>query len=124
MEEAGFSETILHVYRTARHHFQEGEECQECCVNLEYCILTQQITTVTAHCLLELSNALKSSHQDNKSLVRPTFLSIFFSVQGTGSSPAGPDPENGVGYQDIGSPGRPVSSGLQVPGQPFPSWSR
>ena len=39
---------------------------------------------------------------------------FFFSVQGTGGSPAGPDPENRVGYQDTGSPGRPVSSGLQV----------
>ena len=27
----------------------------------------------------------------------------------------GPDPVNRVGDQDIGSPGRPVSSGLQVP---------
>ena len=38
-----------------------------------------------------------------------------FSVQGTGGSPTGPDPEIRVGHQDIGSPGRPVSSGLQVP---------
>jgi len=30
----------------------------------------------------------------------------------------GPDPKNGVGNQDNGSPGRPVSSGLQVPGEP------
>ena len=30
----------------------------------------------------------------------------------------GPDPENRVADQDIGSPGRPVSSGLQVPGKP------
>ena len=30
----------------------------------------------------------------------------------------GPDPENGVGDQDIGSPGRPVSCGFQVPGEP------
>ena len=35
----------------------------------------------------------------------------------TGGSPTGPDPENRVGDQDIGSPGRPVSSGLQVPGE-------
>ena len=40
-----------------------------------------------------------------------------FSVQGTGGSPTGPDPENRVGDQDIGSPGRPVSSVLQVPGE-------
>ena len=45
-------------------------------------------------------------------------LSIVFSVQGTGSSPTGPDPANRVGDQDTGSPGRPVSSGLQVPGEP------
>jgi len=30
----------------------------------------------------------------------------------------GPKPENSVGDKDIGSPGRPVSSGLQVPGGP------
>ena len=30
----------------------------------------------------------------------------------------GPDPENRVGDQDVGSPGRTVSSGLQVPGEP------
>ena len=40
----------------------------------------------------------------------------FFSVQGTGGSPTGPDPENRVSDQQIGSPDRPVSSGLQVPG--------
>ena len=43
---------------------------------------------------------------------------LFFSVQGTGGSPTGPDLENRVGDQDTGSPGRPVSSGLQVPGEP------
>ena len=41
-----------------------------------------------------------------------------FSVQGTGGSPPGPGPENSVGDQHIGSPGRPVSSGLQVPSEP------
>ena len=41
-----------------------------------------------------------------------------FLVQGTGGSPTGPDPENRAGYQDSGSPGRSVSSGLQVPGYP------
>ena len=43
---------------------------------------------------------------------------LFFPVQGTGGSPTGPDPENRVGYQDTESLGRPVSSGLQVPGEP------
>jgi hypothetical protein len=57
----------------------------------------------------------------DKSLARPTFLSIVFSVQGTGGSPTGPDPENRVGDQDTGSPSTSVSSWLQVPGEPFPS---
>jgi hypothetical protein len=59
----------------------------------------------------------------DKFLVRPTSLSIVFSVHGTGGGPKGPDPENRVGDQDTGSPGSPVSSGLQVPGESFPSWS-
>jgi len=41
----------------------------------------------------------------------------FFSP-GNRCSPMGPYPENRVGDQDIGSPGRPVSSELQVPGEP------
>ena len=43
---------------------------------------------------------------------------LFFSVHGTGGSPTGPDPENRVGDQDNGTSGRPVSSGLQVSGEP------
>ena len=43
---------------------------------------------------------------------------MFFSDQGIGGSPTGPDPENRVGDQDTGSPGRPVSSGLKVPAEP------
>ena len=43
---------------------------------------------------------------------------LFFSVQGTGGSPTGPGPENRVGDRGIGTKGRPVSSGLQVPGGP------
>jgi len=46
---------------------------------------------------------------------RPT--NCFFSP-GKGGSPTGPDPENSVCDQDVGSPGRPVSSVLQVPGEP------
>jgi len=42
---------------------------------------------------------------------------FLFSVQGTGGSPTGPDPENRVGDQDNGSHARPVSSELQVPGE-------
>jgi len=45
-------------------------------------------------------------------------LQLFFSVQGTGGSPTGPHPEKRVDDQDNGSPGRPVSSGLQVRGEP------
>jgi hypothetical protein len=40
-----------------------------------------------------------------------------FSVQGTGGRPTVPDPENRVRDEDNGSPGRPVSSGLLVPGE-------
>jgi len=47
-----------------------------------------------------------------------TTFQLFFSVQGTGGSPTGPEPENRLGVQDTGSPGRPVLSGLQVPGEP------
>jgi len=43
---------------------------------------------------------------------------LFFSIQGTGGSPTGPVPENKVGDQNTGSTGRPVSSGLQAPGEP------
>ena len=43
---------------------------------------------------------------------------FLFSVQRTGGSPMGSDPKNRVGDQDIGSPSRPVFSGLQVPGEP------
>ena len=42
---------------------------------------------------------------------------LFFSVQGTGGGPTGPDTENRVGDQDVGNPGRPVSSRLQVSGE-------
>ena len=43
-------------------------------------------------------------------------INCFFSP-GNRCSPTGPDPENRVGDQDIGSPGRPVSSGFQVPSE-------
>ena len=42
---------------------------------------------------------------------------MIFSVQGTGGSPTGPDSEKRVGDEDTGSPGRPGSAGLQVPGE-------
>ena len=50
--------------------------------------------------------------------------STVFSVQGTGGSPMVPDPENRLGVQDTGSTVRPVSSGLQVPGDPGPCRAR
>ncbi len=63
----------------------------------------------------QVSAVAMTSASDEK--WRP-FNCFFFSVQGTGGSPTGPDPENRVGDQDSGSPGRPVSSGLQVTGEP------
>jgi len=45
-------------------------------------------------------------------------FSIIFSVQETGGNPTGPNPENRMSDQDIRSPGRSVSSGLQVSGEP------
>ena len=62
----------------------------------------------------QVSAAAMTSASDEK--WRP--FSCSFSVQETGGSPTGPDPENRVGDQDTGSPGRPFSSGLQVPGEP------
>jgi hypothetical protein len=47
----------------------------------------------------------------DKPLAPPTSLSVVFSVQVTGGSPMGPDPENRVGDQDIASPDWPVASG-------------
>ena len=84
------------------------------------------------HFLARCSNFCKSLKKIQK-FVRPTRsprqqwppsrkkncdFSIVFSVQGTGGSPTGPDPENRVSDQETGSPGRPVYSGLQVPGEP------
>ena len=37
---------------------------------------------------------------------------LFLSVQRTGGSPTGTNPEKSVGDQDIGSPGGPVSPGV------------
>ena len=61
----------------------------------------------------QVSAAAVTSASEEK--LRP--FNCFFSVQKTRGSPLGPDPENKVGNQDTGSPGRPVSSGLQVPGE-------
>ena len=86
-------------------------------------------TRSSIHFLAHCSNFCKPLKKKIQKVVRPTRstrqqwpprrtkngnLSIVFSVQG--GSPTGLDPENWVGDQDIGSPGRPVSSGMQVPG--------
>jgi len=80
------------------------------------------------HFLDRCSNFCKSLKKIQK-IVRPTRsprqqwpprptkngdLSIVFSVQGTGDSPTGPDPENRMGDQDNGSPGETVFSGFSV----------
>jgi hypothetical protein len=94
----------------------------------------QEEEVCSSHVMLPLIHSMLYTHRQlnctsvmywgaDKSLTRRTSHSIGFSVQGTVGTPTGPDPENRVGDQDIGSPGRPVSSGLQVPGEPFPSWS-
>ena len=84
------------------------------------------------HFLARCSNLCKQL-KGNEKVVRPTRsprqqwpppqtkngnFSIVFSVQRTAGSPTGPDQENRVDDQDTRSPGRPVSSGLQVPGEP------
>jgi len=63
----------------------------------------------------QFSAAAMTSASDEK---MATFQLFFFLVQGTGGSAMGPNPENRVGDQGIGSPGRAVSSGLQVSGEP------
>ena len=42
---------------------------------------------------------------------------LFFLVHGTARTSLGTDPENRVGDQHVGSPGRPVSSVMQLPGE-------
>jgi len=66
---------------------------------------------------LSVQPGLRGSNDLRNGRKMATFQ-LFFSVQGTGGSPTGPDPENRVGDQDVGSSGRPVSSGLQVPSEP------
>jgi hypothetical protein len=73
--------------------------CKPLNKNSEYCLSNQ------------VSAAAMTSASDEK-----WRLQLYFSVQGAGGSPRGPDPENRVGDQDIGSPGGTVSSGLQVRG--------
>jgi hypothetical protein len=53
----------------------------------------------------QVSAVAMTSVSDDKQ--RP-FNCFFFSVQETGGSPTGPDPEIRVGDLDTGSPGKPV----------------
>jgi hypothetical protein len=66
--------------------------------------------------MLSVQKGLRGSNALHVGRKMATFQ-LFFSVQGTGGSPAEPDTENKVGNQDIETPGRPVSSGLQVSGE-------
>ena len=66
---------------------------------------------------LSVQRGLRGSNDFSVGRKMATFQ-LFFSVQGTGSSPTWPDPENRVGNQDIGRRGRPFSYGLQVSGEP------
>jgi hypothetical protein len=77
-----------------------------------FCKPLKKIRNVSAQPCLRGSNDLRVGRK------MMSFQLFFFSVQRTGGSPTSPDPENRVIYQDIGSPSRPVSSGLQVPGEP------
>ena len=62
-------------------------------------------------CCLHIQDALLRGGVD-------TSLAPLERKQGTVRSLTGPDPENTVGDQDTGSPGRTVSAGLQVSGEP------
>ena len=64
--------------------------------------------------ILSVQTDLRGSNEFRVTRKMETFQLFFFSVPGTGGSPTGPFPENRVGNQDNGNPGRPVSSGLQV----------
>ena len=66
---------------------------------------------------LSVQPGLRGSN-DLRDLTKNGDLSIVFPAQGTGGSPTGPDPENRMGDLEAGSPGRLVSSGLQVSGEP------
>ena len=67
--------------------------------------------------MLSVQPGLRGSN-DLRVGIKVANFQLFFSVQGTGGRPTGSDPENRVGDQDIGSPIRPISSGLQVAGEP------
>jgi len=72
---------------------------------------------------LSVQPGLRGSNELRVGRKMATFQ-LLFSVQGKGGSPTGPDPENRVGDQDTGIPGKPVFCGLQVPGEPGHSRAR
>ena len=77
--------------------------------------------TFASHSKKFISLSVQTGHRVSNDLRvgrKMAIFQLFFSVQGTGGSPTGTDPVNRVGDQDSGSPGRPVSSGLQVAGEP------
>jgi len=98
--------TKLGVYST--HSPRSSIHFLDCCSNV--CKLLKKHSECPPN---QISAAAMTSRRTKNG-----YISIVFSVHGTGGSPTGPDPENRVDDQDIGSPGRPVSSGLQVPGEP------
>ena len=58
---------------------------------------------------LSVQPGLRGSNAVRVGRKMPT-LQFFFPVQGKGGSPTGPGPENRLGDQEIGNPGRPVIS--------------
>jgi hypothetical protein len=126
---------LLSNVRTDQQHILEPSAVSMdtryslCLPNQQLCVVSHGII---AKPVVIVGKLLKKSCQNQLdigvcltypgSLARPASLSIVFSVQGTGGSPMEPDPENRVGDQDIGIPGTPISSGLQVPSELFPSW--
>ena len=66
------------------------------------------------------SNQVSAAAVTSTSDEKWRLFNFFFSLQGTGGCPTGPDLESRVDDKDTGRSGMPVSSGLQslgVPGQ-------
>ena len=105
--------TKLGIYST--HSPQSSIHFLARCSN--FCKTLKKIRILSAQPGLQGSNDLRVGR-------KMANFQLFFSVQRTGGSPMGPDPENRVGDQDTGSPGRPVSSVLQVSGEPGHSRAR
>jgi hypothetical protein len=127
-----FIASNIHLFHGSVRVYELKLSCRQLCFILErLCYIRVNICRrlgvtivqpVSNKCL-QVTISVKTYRGADISLAQPTTLSTVFAVQGTDGSLKGPDPENRVGHQEIGSPGRPVSSGLQVPGDLFPSWS-